>query len=117
MRPFAIAVALSVAVSAAAVFGPAASAAGGGGSAVADAAMRGDRDAIRALLKQGADANAPRGDGMTALHFAALSMDSVVELLVMNGAKLDLKDKQGRTPLDMASGKGGPGRVVSPGVA
>ena len=87
MRPFAIAVALSVAVSAAAVFGPAASAAGGGGSAVADAAMRGDRDAIRALLKQGADANAPRGDGMTALHFAAEKGDAeLVSMLLYAGA-------------------------------
>ena len=42
-----------------------------GGSSVADAAMRGDRAAVRTLLKQGADANAGRGDGMTALHFAA----------------------------------------------
>ena len=41
------------------------------GSPVADAAMRGDRDAVRALLKDGADVNAAQGDGMTALHWAA----------------------------------------------
>jgi ankyrin repeat protein len=40
-------------------------------SAVADAAMHGDRDGVRALLKQGADVGAPHGDGMTALHWAA----------------------------------------------
>src|SRR5205809_6705130 len=40
-------------------------------SPVADAAMRGDREAVRNLLKQGADVGAARGDGMTALHFAA----------------------------------------------
>jgi hypothetical protein len=38
-------------------------------------------------------------------------MDSVVRLLVENGASLDARDKQGRTPLDMALGKGGPGRA------
>ena len=38
---------------------------------VADAAMRGDVAAVRTLLQQGADVNAPQGDGMTALHWAA----------------------------------------------
>jgi ankyrin repeat protein len=38
-------------------------------------------------------------------------MDSVVELLIKSGANIDAKDRQGRTPLDMASGKGGPGRA------
>ena len=31
----------------------------------------GDRDAVKSLLKDGADVNAPQGDGMTALHWAA----------------------------------------------
>ncbi len=39
---------------------------------VADAAMRGDANAVKSLLEQGADVNAPQGDGMTALHWAAL---------------------------------------------
>ena len=68
-------------------------------------------EAVKVLLDRHVDVNAATDAGQTALHFAALSMDTVVELLVMNGAKLDLKDKQGRTPLDMASGKGGPGRA------
>jgi len=68
-------------------------------------------EAVKVLLDQHVDINAANDAGQTALHFAALSMDSVVELLVMNGAKLDIKDRQGRTPLDMASGKGGPGRA------
>jgi len=38
---------------------------------VADAAMKGDHAAIRALLQQGADVNAAQGDGMSALHWAA----------------------------------------------
>jgi ankyrin repeat protein len=68
-------------------------------------------EAVKVLLGQHVDVNAANDAGQTALHFAALSMDSVVELLVMNGAKLDIRDRQGRTPLDMASGKGGPGRA------
>ena len=39
---------------------------------VADAAQRGDRDAVKALLKDAADVNAAQGDGMTALHWAAM---------------------------------------------
>ena len=38
---------------------------------VADAAMRGDIEAVRSLLRDGADVNAAQGDGMTALHWAA----------------------------------------------
>ena len=48
-------------------------------SAVADAAMKGDRDAVRALLKQGADVSAAKGDGMTALHFAAERGDAATD--------------------------------------
>ena len=68
-------------------------------------------EAVKVLLEQHVDVNAANDAGQTALHFAALSMDSVVELLVKNGANLDAADKQGRTPLDMALGKGGPGRA------
>ncbi|HET6197343.1 MAG TPA: ankyrin repeat domain-containing protein, partial [Acetobacteraceae bacterium] len=40
------------------------------GAAVADAAMRGDRGAIRAALARKADVNEPQVDGSTALHWA-----------------------------------------------
>ena len=43
---------------------------------VADAAMQGNRDAVRSLLKQAADVNAAQGDGMTALHWAAMKNDA-----------------------------------------
>jgi ankyrin repeat protein len=68
-------------------------------------------EAVKVLLERHVDVTATNDAGQTALHFASLSMDSVVELLVMNGAKLDAADKQGRTPLDFALGKGGPGRA------
>src|SRR5215470_14548136 len=43
-----------------------------GDTRVVEAAMKGDRDTVRTLLKQAADVNAAQGDGMTALHWAAL---------------------------------------------
>ena len=43
-----------------------------GKSDVADAAMRGDKAAVRALLAQKADVNAPQADGATALHWAVV---------------------------------------------
>ena len=68
-------------------------------------------ETAKILLEQHVNVNASNDAGQTALHFAALSMDSVVELLVKNGANIDAADKQGRTPLAMAQGKGGPGRA------
>src|SRR6185369_2621130 len=53
-------------------------------------------DAVKLLLEQHVDVNAANDAGQTALHFAALSMDPVVELLAKNGARLNVADKQGR---------------------
>src|SRR5712671_2229580 len=68
-------------------------------------------ETVKILLEQHVNVNAANDSGQTALHFAALSMDSVVEFLVKNGANIDAADRQGRTPLAMAQGKGGPGRA------
>ena len=68
-------------------------------------------EAVKLLLDQHVDVNAVNDGGQAAIHFAALSMDSVVEVLAKNGAKLDIADRQGRTPMDMANGRGGPGRA------
>jgi hypothetical protein len=38
----------------------------------------------------------------------------MVHFLVEHGARLDAADKQGRTPIDMASGKGLRGRAGGP---
>src|SRR6187431_1858652 len=68
---------------------------------VADAAMRGDLDAVRSLLKQGADVNAAQGDGSTALHWAAMR-DSVemAQTLLSAGANVKAASRIGAlTPL------------------
>ena len=108
MRTLRLAAALAAAVAAASVLGPAALALGGGGSPVADAAMRGDREAVRGLLKQGADANASRGDGMTALHFAAERGDAeLAAMLIYAGANVSAVTRIGAyTPLHLASQSG-----------
>ncbi len=68
-------------------------------------------EAVKLLVAQHVDVNAARNDGETALHYASLASDPVVKFLAENGANLDAKDKQGRTPLDMALGHGGRGRA------
>src|SRR4051812_32821013 len=77
-------------------------------SSVADAAMKGDRDAVRTLLKQGADVSAAKGDGMTALHFAAERGDAAMtEMLVYAGANVSAVTRIGQyTPLHIASRSG-----------
>src|SRR5580765_565430 len=75
---------------------------------VADASMKGDRDAVRTLLKQGADVSAAQGDGMTALHWAADRGDAAMaEMLVYAGANVAAVTRIGQyTPLHLASKTG-----------
>jgi uncharacterized protein len=64
--------------------------------------------AIKLLVQGGADVNATDTRGLTALHGAAqLGFDDVIRTLAAEKAQLDVKDKRGVTPLDMAMGKGG----------
>src|ERR1043165_9427413 len=74
-------------------------------SPVADAAMRGDRDAVRTPLQKGADVNAAANDGMTALHWAADRGDAeMAEMLLYAGAHPDAVTRIGQyTPLHVAS--------------
>ena len=68
-------------------------------------------ESAKVLLDQNVDVNAVNENGQAALHYAALSLDNVVLLLAERGAVLEIKDKQGRTPLDFALGAGGRGRA------
>jgi ankyrin repeat protein len=71
-------------------------------------------EGVQVLLERHVDVNAVNDAGQTALHFAAQASDDIVKLLAANGAKLDAKDRQGRTPLDAALGVGGRGRAGGP---
>ena len=82
-------------------------------SPVADAAARGDKAAIRDLLKQGADVNGAQGDGMSALHWAAERGDAeLAELLVYGGANAGAVTRIGQyTPLHLAAKSASPAVV------
>jgi ankyrin repeat protein len=83
-------------------------------SRLADAAMKGDIAAVRALLKQRADVNGAQGDGMTALHWAAERGDSAIAALLVGArANVDAVTRiADYTPLHIA-GKTGSAGVVS----
>jgi len=74
-----------------------------GRSDVADAVMRGDAAAVRTLLQQKADVNAPQIDGATALHWAVYRDDlETAQLLLRAGARANVANRSGITPLAMA---------------
>ncbi len=77
-------------------------------SPVADAARRGDGSAVRALLTQGADVNAPQGDGMTAIHWAAEHGDqAMADMLLFAGSNVAAVTRLGQyTPLHLAARSG-----------
>ena len=61
------------------------------------------------MVSRGADVNAANEGGETALHIAVARGDALVRFLAENGTRLDIKDKFGRTPLDVAMGVPGGG--------
>jgi ankyrin repeat protein len=62
-----------------------------------------DVAAVRSLLKQRVNVNAPQGDGATALHWAAHLNDvTVADLLIRSGARPGVANENGFTPLHLA---------------
>jgi ankyrin repeat protein len=59
-------------------------------------------EAVKFLVGLGADVNAVNRGGQNAVHGAAgVSADAVLQFLADRGARINLKDRQGRTPLDL----------------
>jgi ankyrin repeat protein len=80
---------------------------------LADAAMNGDRAAVRALLAEKAspklDVNLPGRDGSPALHWAVRRDDlETAKLLIAAGADVKRPNRLGLAPLPIAAGIGSP---------
>ena len=76
-------------------------------SPVADAAMRGDKVAVRTLLAQKTDVNAPQADGATAIQWAAYRSDNeLADMLIGAGANVKTPNRYGATPLFLACTNG-----------
>ncbi len=64
-------------------------------------------EAVKMCAELGVDVNAQNDKQETAMHGAALrGANTIIEYLASKGAKIDVKNKQGFTPLDIAEGKG-----------
>jgi uncharacterized protein len=70
--------------------------------------------AVELLVERGVDVNALNDNGQTAMHFAVRASDDIVRYLAAHGARLDVKDKRGYTPIDVAMGMGVRGRAGGP---
>ena len=72
-------------------------------SPVADAAMRGDKAAVRTLIAKKVNVNTPQNDGATPLHWAAFRGDlELAEILLRAGANPKAANREGSTPLWLA---------------
>ena len=62
-------------------------------------------EAVKLCWELGLDVNASNSMGLSAVHGAAnRGSDDIIRFLVDKGARLDVKDKEGRTPLTWAEG-------------
>jgi ankyrin repeat protein len=80
----------------------------------------GAAEAVKLLLDRGMDPDAFNTAGNTAVHGAVGRGEAVIRLLASHGATLNLKNRAGLTPLDLAlgsGGRGGRGGVVRQNIA
>src|SRR5438552_12735575 len=78
--------------------------ASGATSDLADAVMRHDAAAVRALMLKKADVNAPQTDGTTALLWAVRYDElETADLLIRTGAEVYAGNRDGATPLQLAA--------------
>jgi uncharacterized protein len=79
----------------------------GGDEEVTEAGDRNDPvDVMKLLVEKGADVNAANEAGMTPMHYAVQrGADRIIEYLASKGARFDMKNKQGRSPADLARGR------------
>jgi ankyrin repeat protein len=81
-------------------------------SPVADAAMKGDKAAVRSLIQQKADVNAPQADGATAIQWAAYRGDpEMADILIAAGSNVKAANSDGATALFLASVNGSAGVI------
>src|SRR3954466_3081345 len=79
-----------------------------GAAAFVEAAMSRNRDAVKALLKDGADVNTTQAYGMTALHWAAQKGDvELAKMLLYASAKLRATTRIGGYPPLLVASKNG----------
>ncbi|KAJ8607285.1 hypothetical protein CTAYLR_009528 [Chrysophaeum taylorii] len=78
------------------------------GSRLRKAAVRGDVEAVRDLIRRGCDPRGCDGLGYTALHYAAMGghLECVNLEVLRAGTTVDVKDKQGWTPFVCAAANG-----------
>ena len=62
-------------------------------------------EAVKLIVELGGDVNASNQNGLTAMHGAAFTgANEIIQYLAGRGAKLDVKDKFGESPLSIAAG-------------
>jgi ankyrin repeat protein len=77
------------------------------GMLLVDAVKRGDREAVRELLRVKPDVNAAQADGTTALHFAVRANDiELVRTLLRAGANAKATNRYGIAPITLAATNG-----------